>query len=53
MLRGRRLQDVFKTSSVRLLQDECLLGHIAIFFKNHAQNVVERLFPDPFLKSKN
>ena len=24
-----------------------------IFFKNHTQNVVDKLFPDPFLKNKN
>ena len=24
-----------------------------IFLKNHAQNVVEKLFPDPFLKIQN
>ena len=23
------------------------------FLKNHTQNVVEKLFPDPFLKSQN
>ena len=23
------------------------------FLKNHIQNVVEKLFPDPFLKNKN
>ena len=24
-----------------------------IFLKNHAQNVVEKLFPDPFLKNQS
>ena len=24
-----------------------------IFLKSHAQNVVEKLFPNPFLKNKN
>ena len=24
-----------------------------IFLKNHTQNVVEKLFPNPFLKNKN
>ena len=24
-----------------------------IFFKNHTQNVVEKLFPDTFLKNQN
>ena len=24
-----------------------------IFLKNHPQNVVEKLFPDPFLKNQN
>ena len=35
------------------------LGHLIeynmrnIFFKNHTQNVAEKLFSDPFLKSQN
>ena len=35
------------------------LGHLIennmrnIFLKNHAQNVAEKLFPDPFLKTQN
>ena len=30
------------------------LGHLEIFFlKNHTQNLVEKLDPDPFLKSQN
>ena len=26
---------------------------INIFYENHTQNVVEKLFPDPFLKNQN
>ena len=30
---------------------ECIMRNI--FVKNHTQNVVEKLVPDPFLKNEN
>ena len=35
MLHWRRLEDAFKTSLVRLHQDECLLGHSVTGFTKH------------------
>ena len=37
--------------SVKRIQHE--KSYIKIFLKNHTQNVVEKLFPDPFLLYQN
>ena len=33
--------------------DQLIEYNLTFLFKNHTQNVLEKLFPDPYLKNKN
>ena len=49
MLHWRRLQDVFKTPSVRLYQDKCLLGYVMKIMLQILENKLVSVIKDAIL----